>query len=166
MIPQRVDGRRAVRSVDRPPPARRALLIAAIAASTGCGRRSRSDGETTASPAELTSGSEIDDVIGELWEDGGERALADVTEVDFDELLVFPEGATAERVNEAAGGELLNGEYYLSSSQLFLFRNGGAAVLAARISSDVFEHEIQNATFGPGVRIVAPGGKSLITLED
>lgn len=33
------------------------------------------------------------------------------------------------------------------------------------ISSDVFEHEVQNAAFGPDVRIVAPGGQTLITLE-
>ncbi len=33
------------------------------------------------------------------------------------------------------------------------------------VSSDVFEHEVQNATFGPEVRIVAPGERQLITLE-
>ena len=66
---------------------------------------------------------------------------------------------------EAAGTTLLNGKYYQSTTQLFLFRAGGAGVLAAMVSSDVFAHEVQNATFGPEVRIVAPGGKQLITLE-
>ncbi len=61
--------------------------------------------------------------------------------------------------------QLLNGKCYQSSAQLFLFRAGGAGVLAAMVSSDVFAHEVQNATFGPEVRIVAPGGKQLITLE-
>lgn len=114
---------------------------------------------------ELTSGREIDDVVVELWKDGGEAALSGIVGVEFDDLLVFPEGTPAERVNEAAGGELLGGKYYQSSTQLFLFRAGGSAVLAAMISSDVFEHEIQNATFGPEVRIVAPGDQQLVTLE-
>ena len=117
---------------------------------------------------ELTSGKAIDGAIGPLWEQGGERALADVVDVEFDELMVFPETTPAGRVNEAAGATLLNGKYYQSSTQptqLFLFRAGGAGVLAAMVSSDVFAHEVQNATFGPEVRIVAPGGKQLITLE-
>ena len=114
---------------------------------------------------ELTSGKAIDGAIGPLWEQGGERALADVVDVEFDELMVFPEATPAERVNEAAGTRLLNGKYYQSSTQLFLFRAGGAGVLAAMVSSDVFAQEVQNATFGPEVRIVAPGGKRLITLE-
>lgn len=114
---------------------------------------------------ELTSGQEIDDAIVALWKDGGERALSEITGVAFEDLLVFPEGTPADRVNEAAGGELLSGRYYQSSTQLFLFRSGGRAVLAAMIASDVFEHEVQNATFGPEVRIVAPGDQQLITLE-
>jgi hypothetical protein len=39
------------------------------------------------------------------------------------------------------------------------------AALASMIASDVFENEVQNAVFGPAVRIVAPGGKRLLTLE-
>ena len=131
---------------------------------TGCGiGRPEAYGEL-----ELTSGSTIDDAIGPLWKGGGERALADVVDVEFDELMVFPETTPAGRVNEAAGATLLNGKYYQSSTQptqLFLFRAGGVGVLAAMVSSDVFAHEVQNATFGPEVRIVAPGGKRLITLE-
>lgn len=80
--------------------------------------------------------------------------------------MVFPEGTPAERVNEAAGGKLLNGKYFQSSTQLFLFRTGGRGVLAAMVSADVFEHEAQNATFGPEVRIIAPGDQQLVTLED
>ena len=34
------------------------------------------------------------------------------------------------------------------------------------VSADVFEHEVQNAAFGPEVRIVAPGDQQLVTLED
>lgn len=147
--------------------ARRTLLAFAILGVAACGtwipEDEHEDEETD--PMELTSGREIDDAIGTLWKDGGERALSDVVGVEFDELLVFPEGTPAERVNEAAGGELLNGKYYQSSAQLFLFRTDQRAVLAAMISSDVFEHEIQNATFGPEVRIVAPGDQQLVTLE-
>ena len=146
------------------PSRRGALALAALVAGasvTGCGiGRPEAYGEL-----ELTSGSTIDDAIGPLWEGGGERALADVVDVEFDELMVFPETTPAGRVNEAAGATLLNGKYYQSSTQLFLLRAGGAGVLAAMVSSDVFAHEVQNATFGPEVRIVAPGGKRLITLE-
>ena len=87
-------------------PSRRvALVLAALVAGasvTGCGI----SGPEAEGRLELTSGSTIDDVIGPLWEDGGERALA-----------------------------------------------------------DVFAHEVQNASFGPEVRIVAPGAKQLIILE-
>ena len=124
---------------------------------TGCGiGRPEAYGEL-----ELTSGSTIDDAIGPLWEGGGERALADVVDVEFDELMVFPETTPAGRVNEAAGATLLNGKYYQSSTQptqLFLFRAGGAGVLAAMVSSDVFAHEVQNATFGPRCGSSRPEG--------
>ena len=146
------------------PSRRGALVLAALVAGatvTGCGiGRPEAEGGL-----ELTSGSEIDDAIGSLWEGGGERALADVVDAEFDQLMVFPETTPAARVNEAAGTTLLTGKYYQSSTQLFLLRAGGAGVLAAMVSSDVFAHEVQNATFGPEVRIVAPGGKQLITLE-
>lgn len=146
------------------PSRRGALALAALVAGasvTGCGI----SGPEAEGRLELTSGSMIDDAIGSLWEDGGECALADVVDVEFDELMVFPETTPAERVNEAAGTRLLNGKYYQSSTQLFLFRADGAGVLAAMVSSDVVAHEVQNATFGPEARIVAPGGKQLITLE-
>lgn len=145
------------------PSRRAALSVLALSAGVllpGCAPDRPAEGRV-----ELTSGQPIDDAIGPLWEGGGERALADVVDVEFDELMVFPETTPAERVNEAAGTKLLNGKYYQSSTQLFLFRAGGAGVLAAMVSSDVFAHEVQNATFGPEVRIVAPGGKQLITLE-
>lgn len=146
------------------PSRRGALVLAALVAGatvTGCGI----GGPEAEGGLELTSGSEIDDAIGSLWEDGGERALADVVDVEFDQLMVFPEATPAGCVNKAAGTKLLTGKYYQSSTQLFLLRAGGAGVLAAMVSSDVFAHEVQNATFGPEVRIVAPGGKQLITLE-
>lgn len=153
-----------VQPAQAPAIARRALLALAVTGMAGCGVMTQNEDEE-ADPMELTSGQEIDEVIVALWKDGGERALSEITGVEFDELLVFPEGAPAERVNEAAGGKLLNGKYYQSSAQLFLFRVGERAVLAAMIASDVFEHEIQNATFGPEVRIVAPGDQQLVTLE-
>lgn len=145
------------------PVTRRALLAVALMGAAGCGPLSQ--GQAPA-PVELSSGHEIDEAIGVLWDEGGERLLSEITGAEFDQLMVFPEGTPAERVNEAAGGELLNGEYYQSSTQLFLFRADGRAVLASMISSDVFEHEVQNATFGPEVRIVAPGDQQLVTLQD
>lgn len=146
--------------------ARRALLaVPLVMGAAGCGIVTP-DPDGGPEPLELTAASEIDEAIGTLWNDGGERALSEITQIQFDDLMVFPEGTSAQRVNEAAGGELLNGKYYQSSTQLFLFRTGGRAVLAAMVSADVFEHEVQNATFGPEVRIVAPGDRQLVTLED
>ncbi|GAA4519174.1 hypothetical protein GCM10023160_02500 [Brachybacterium paraconglomeratum] len=155
----------------RPPTAarslvRRTFLTLAVLGMAACGTRTPEHDDEEAGPMELTSGREIDDVIVTLWKDGGERVLSDIVGIEFDDLLVFPEGTPAGRVNEAAGGELLGGKYYQSSAQLFLFRTGGRATLAAMISSDVFEHEVQNAAFGPEVRIVALGDRQLVTLED
>lgn len=147
---------------------RRALLaVPLVMGAAGCGVLTPDpDPDDGTEPLELTAAPEIDEAIDALWNNGGERALSEITQIQFDDLMVFPEGTSAERVNEAAGGKLLNGKYYHSSTQLFLFRPGGRGVLAAMVSADVFEHEVQNATFGPEVRIVAPGDQQLVTLED
>lgn len=89
-----------------------------------------------------------------------------MVDVGFDELLVFPEATPAERVNEAAGERLLTGEHYQSSAQLFIFRSGGRGFLASMVTSDVFVHEVQNATVGPDVRIIDPGREQLSVLVD
>lgn len=44
--------------------------------------------------------------------------------------------------------------------------DGGRAMLAAMVAADVFAHAAPNTAFGPGVRIVTPGGEKLIVLED
>src|SRR5690606_15457433 len=101
---------------------RRAALLLGLSGVTGCGLTGCGDGEQS---LETTSGKAIDEAIGALWEAGGERALADIVDIDFDEVMVLPEGTPAEHVNDAAGTTLLNGKYCLSSTQLFLFRAEG-----------------------------------------
>lgn len=114
----------------------------------------------------LSSDQALDAAMVELWKNGGARPVAELVDVPFDELLVFPETTPSGRINDAAGTRLLKGKYYLSSTQLFLFRQGGRGVRAVMVSPDVFQHEVQNARFGPRVRVVAPGGKRLMTLKD
>ncbi len=114
----------------------------------------------------LSSDKALDEAIVELWKNGGSRPVAKLVDVPFDELLVFPETTPAGRINDAAGTRLLKDKYYLSSTQLFLFRQGGRGVRAVMVSPDVFQHEVQNARFGAQVRLLAPGGKRLITLKD
>lgn len=114
----------------------------------------------------VSSSKPLDEAIVELWKNGGARPVAELVDVPFDELLVFPETTPAGRINDAAGTRLLKDKYYLSSTQLFLFRQGGRGVRAVMVSPDVFQHEVQNARFGPRVRVVAPGGKRLMTLKD
>ena len=147
----------------RTSPVRRRLALAAgLATLAGCGPRS-TDKENT---VELSVSESLDQGILAVWRDGGETELAALVDIGFEDLVIIPEGTPAERVHEVAGTTLLSGEYYHSSTQLFLFRASGTAVLAAMVAADVFEHEIRNATFGPGVRLVGEGGQSLITLRD
>ena len=66
---------------------RRAALLLTMSVVTGCGLTQPADeGEGV---MELTSGKAIDDAIGPLWEGGGERALADVVDVEFDEPVSY-----------------------------------------------------------------------------
>lgn len=123
-------------------------------------------GQSPASAFRLSSDQALDAAVVELWKSGGARPVAELVDVPFDELLVFPETTPSGRINDAAGSRLLKGKYYLSSTQLFLFRQGGRGVRAVMVSPDVFQHEVQNARFGPQVRLMAPGGKRLITLKD
>lgn len=115
---------------------------------------------------QITSAETLEEAVLKTWRDGGERRVADSVEVEFEDLLVFPEATEVSRINEAAGFELMTGTYYHSSAQLFLFRRGGRAVLGAMVAADCFEHEVMNASFGPDVRLVGPGGERLITLRD
>ena len=126
-----------------------------------CSRMSRAEPEL-----KLSSSKPLDEGIVELWKNGGARPVAELVDVPFDELLVFPETTPAGRINDAAGTRLLKDKYYLSSTQLFLFRQGGRGVRAVMVSPDVFQHEVQNARFGAQVRLLAPGGKRLMTLKD
>ena len=126
-----------------------------------CSRMSRAEPEL-----KLSSSKPLDEAIVELWKNGGSRPVAELVDVPFDELLVFPETTPAGRINDAAGTRLLQDQYYLSSTQLFLFRQGGRGVRAVMVSPDVFQHEVQNARFGAQVRLLAPGGKRLMTLKD
>lgn len=123
-------------------------------------------GQSPVSALRLSSDQALDAAMVELWKNGGARPVAELVDVPFDELLVFPETTPSGRINDAAGSRLLKGKYYLSSTQLFLFRQGGRGVRAVMVSPDVFQHEVQNARFGPQVRVVAPGGQRWMTLKD
>lgn len=114
----------------------------------------------------LTTNPPLEQTITELWRHGGERPVAELVDVAFDELMVIPEGTPTEVINAAAGARLLNDKYYHSSTQLFLFRRAGVGVRADMVASDVFEHRVQNGRFGVTVRLIAPGGQRLMDLRD
>lgn len=137
-----------------------AALIAVVTATvTGCFAQEEDD-------MELTTVDALEDAVGEVWRDGGRRRLDELVDVDFEDLVVVPEGTPRARVNELAGGELVRGEHYQSSTQLFLFRSGARAVLAAMVVSDVFDGEVLSRTFGPEATLVGAGRSALVIIED
>lgn len=139
---------------------RRGLIAAALGLALGSCTGEQGD------DMQITHVESLEDAVLTTWRDGGERPVADAVDVEFDDLLVFPEMAEVSRINEAAGFELLTGTHYPSSTQLFLFRRDGRAVLAAMVAADCFDHEVMNASFGPDVLLSGSGGDRLITLRD
>jgi len=59
-----------------------------------------------------------------------EVALADLTDWQWDELIVFVEGAPASEINAAAGQPIMTGSYneYLGEKRLLLFMDEGTYV--------------------------------------
>jgi hypothetical protein len=137
-------------------------VLAALVLLTACGRGSASAPELT-----LTSGDAFGTAFGSVWENGGSRRIADMTDFEWDGLRIFAEGTPAEMINSYVGGEAIRGDYYESSAYLFVFTHGGKPVRLIMESSDFLTRDGLGITHGPEVRLtVDRPGEGLGRLEE
>jgi ABC-type glycerol-3-phosphate transport system substrate-binding protein len=64
------------------------LMLAALVLLTACGQ-----GSTSAADLRLTSDDAFETAFGSVWEDGGSRRIADMTNFEWDGLRIFAEGS-------------------------------------------------------------------------
>jgi hypothetical protein len=139
------------------------LLAALVLATSSC-----APGDDSADAAVTSTRDEaFDSAFIAAWQQGGSRKVADLTRFRWDGLRVFAEGAPAELVNSYVGSEVVTGQFYDSSRNLFVFTEAGKPVRLARMSSDFLSRESYGKTFGPNVRLtVDQPGAGLGRLEE
>jgi hypothetical protein len=137
-------------------------LLAALVVLAACGR-----GSATAPEPRLTSDDAFETAFVSVWDEGGSRRIADMTNFEWDGLRIFAEGPPAAMINGYVGGEVIRGDYYVSSTNLFVFTHGGKPVRRIMGSSDFLARDSLSITHGPEVRLtVAPPGEGLGRLEE
>ncbi|MCF4123517.1 hypothetical protein L1785_21345 [Antribacter sp. KLBMP9083] len=112
-----------------------AVLAALLLA--GCG----TTGESGQDMPTLQFDQAIDTAIDGVAETGAPVLVRDVTSIEWDEVALFTEGATAEEIKTVVGDAGLHGERYLSSTNLLVFRADGEVVALIGTSPDVFTGE-------------------------
>jgi hypothetical protein len=123
-------------------------LLAALVLLTACSR-----GPAPAPELTLTSGDAFATAFGSVWENGGSRRVAEMTDFEWDGLRIFAEGTPAAMINSYVGGEAIRGKYYESSANLFVFTHGGKPVRLIMESSDFLTRDRPDITYGPEVRL-------------
>ncbi len=145
--------------------ARRMLFIPALAALvllTTCGQ-----GSASAPELKLTNDDAFETALILVWANGGSRRIADMTNFEWDGLRIFAEGTPAAMINGHVGGGVIRGEYYVSSTNLFVFTHGGKPVRLIMGSSDFLARDGLGITHGPEVRLtVDRPGEGLGRLEE
>lgn len=132
--------------------ARPVLAISALAVLvmlTACGQ-----GSAPAPELRLTSDDAFETAFGSVWDSGGSRRIADMTDFEWDGLRIFAEGTPATMINSYVGGEAIRGNYYESSTNLFVFTHGGEPVRLIMESSDFLARDGLGITHGPDVRLI------------
>ena len=137
-------------------------LLAALVLLTAC-----SQGSAPAPELTLTSGGAFETAFVSVWDNGGSRRIADMTNFEWDGLRIFAEGTPAAMINSYVGGEVIRGDYYESSTNLFVFTHGGKPVRLIMGSSDFLTRDRPDITFGPEVRLtVDRPGEGVGRLEE
>lgn len=73
-----------------------------------------------------------------VLETGEPTSVAALTDFTWDEMGVVPEGTTASAIEGCFGARIIRGERYVSSANLFVFREGGRVVRAIMVVADRF----------------------------
>jgi hypothetical protein len=137
-------------------------VLAALVLLTACGQDSASAPELT-----LTSDDSFETAVGSVWDNGGSRRIADMTDFEWDGLRIFAEGTPAAMINSYVGGEVIRRNYYESSTNLFVFTHGGKPVRLIMMSGDFLTRDGLGITHGPEVRLtVDRPGEGLGRLEE
>ncbi|QYN41053.1 hypothetical protein K1T35_47785 (plasmid) [Pseudonocardia sp. DSM 110487] len=137
-------------------------VLAALVLLTACGQ-----GSASAPELKLTSDDAFETAVGSVWDNGGSRCIADLTDFEWDGLRIFAEGTPAAMINSYVGGEVIRRNYYESSANLLVFTHGGEPARLLMMSGDFLTRDRPDITYGPAVRLtVDPPGGGLAHLED
>lgn len=91
-------------------------------------------------------------------EGGGPVALSSMTDFDWDQCGIVSEGTTAEDIESLFGEKIIRDKRYLSSTNLFVFLNGGKVTRALMVAPDVFHPDDFRKLFGHDVMLHGGGG--------
>lgn len=137
-------------------------VLAALVLLTACGQ-----GSASAPELRLTSDDAFETAFGSVWDNGGSRRIADMTNFEWDGLRIFAEGTPAAMINSYVGGEVIRRNYYESSTNLFVFTHGGKPVRLIMMSDDFLTRDRPGMTYGPEVRLtVDRPGEGVGRLEE
>ena len=123
-------------------------VLAVLILLTACGQSSASAPELR-----LDSDDAFETAFGSVWDNGGSRRIADMTNFEWDGLRIFAEGTPAAMINSYVGGEVIRRKYYVNSTNLFVFTHGGKPVRLIMGSSDFLARGRPDITFGREVRL-------------
>ncbi|EHI13058.1 hypothetical protein KEK_07742 [Mycolicibacterium thermoresistibile ATCC 19527] len=95
--------------------------------------------------------------------DSGQPAmLRDLTDFDWDEVHLFNEGASRDRVEQVVGAPVLKDKYWESSSSLLVFEKDGSIVNVLSITGDYLRAD--KPTWTSDVAVV-PWGAGALRLQ-
>lgn len=102
--------------------------------------------------------------VHDLRATGGEVAVSNLVDGDFDTVTLFNEGATPEEVEAATGLRVID-ERYTDSRTLLVVLDGQDSELV-KLTTQSFDPTSYSTPFGPNATLSAPEGGGLVTLGD
>lgn len=129
------------------------LLLCAWA--TGCGIGTAGVDISVSDPLEAE--------LSALKNSGQSARLADLTYFEWDEVHLFNEGASKERIEQIVGSPILTGNFWDSSSSLLVFEQGQHLARAIAITGDYLRAD--KPTWTTRVQVV-PWGNGAMRLTD
>lgn len=106
----------------------------------------------------------VDEAIDAVSDTGEPVPVSEVTDVEWDEVALFTEGTTRSEIEAVVGASGLNGDRYLSSTNLLVLRADGAVVGLIGTTPDVMDGPY-GVLLGPGAAFTA-AGDGYVTLAE
>lgn len=117
-----------------PPKRARSCIALVCAGLLGCGTW-----DAGGEGVEITRDERLASGLHELSRRGESGQLRDLTDWTWEEVHVFSEGVTRERVEAVVGAPVLRDERYYTAGNLLVFEKGGEVVKAVSIIGDVLK---------------------------